>query len=346
MSLPENVFRTADLEWEDWTAHPSNGFGLRTTPPIRLPLTALGSHLEEVPPGHASAILHYHLLEEELFYLVSGTLTVRELVPGADHYRELALRAGELIAYPADTGIAHQFINRSDAPARFISLSDQHPGEVACYPDAGKVLCRAMRWLGVVGEREPAELLAQAAAVARARPVQQLPLDARPAHVVARVAERDLPGGLIGQPLGRAAGARAVFANRDRLPPGTGTTLHAHTANEELCWVLTGTPTLHQRRGTRDADGRVDFAGATDEHCMLQPGDVICWPAGEPLAHRLSNESAEDAVVLVVGLDRPEDVVLLPESGEVRVARLGLRGRFTPLAYMEGEVAPDRRHLE
>ena len=65
----------------------------------------------------------------------------------------------------------------------------------------------------------------------------------RPDHVVTGVPERDL-GGAFGRRLSALGGARRVFLNRDRLPPGTATSpLHWHSADEEIVLVLKGSPT-------------------------------------------------------------------------------------------------------
>ncbi len=138
MSLPDNVVRTADVEMK--YDSPAEGFGCGDISFESLPLDQIGAHVEEIPPGAATMILHYHQTEEEQFYVLAGELTVRELERGADDYREYTLRAGDHVVYPGGTGVAHQFVNRSSAAVRFLALSSaRNPNEVAYFPDSGKV---------------------------------------------------------------------------------------------------------------------------------------------------------------------------------------------------------------
>lgn len=323
MSLPDNVVRTADREMD--YATPAAGYGYGDVSFETLPLDQIGAHYEETPPGVASMTLHYHQTEEEQFYVLSGELTVRELVRGADDYREYTLRAGDLVVYPGGTGLAHQFVNRSETPARFLALSDaRNANEIAYFPDSDKVMVRALKGVFVVGEGAPEAAFAAARARAAARPVTTS--SAPPEHVATRAVERALGPGLFGSQLSRVAGAKALFVNRDRLAPGAGTTLHRHTANEELVWVLEGRPTLHQR----------DDSG--DVRCELRPGDLVHWAAGAPVAHRLLNESDADARVLVVGTDRPEDVILVPDQARAVLEAFGKRGPLQEVGYFDGEV--------
>src|SRR5438874_5807081 len=78
---------------------------------------ALGASLFELPPGASSFPLHVHHANEEMIVVLSGRPTLRTI----DGEREL--RAGEVVACPADRRGAHRIDNRSDAPARFLIVS-------------------------------------------------------------------------------------------------------------------------------------------------------------------------------------------------------------------------------
>ncbi len=121
MSLPGNVVRSADIDLKYET--PADGFGYGDVGLEALPLDQIGARLEEIPPGAATMTLHYHQTEEEQFYVLSGELVVRELERDVADYLEFTLRAGDHVVYPGGTGLAHQFVNRSGAPARFLALS-------------------------------------------------------------------------------------------------------------------------------------------------------------------------------------------------------------------------------
>lgn len=105
--------------------------------------------------------------------------------------------------------------------------------------------------------------------------------------------------------LGRAAGAQRLGASLFRVPPGAKTfPLHAHLHNEELLVVVAGRPTLR----TLEDDAR-----------LLQPGDVVAFPAGRAGAHELRNDGDEDVSVLIVSTMLAPEVNLFPDTGELWV---------------------------
>lgn len=317
--LPPNVHRLSVEPWQDFFGPRPLGHRWRAP---ELPTKQLGLNVAELDPGGTSCPLHHHLFEEEIFVLLQGELVARELVAGEARGREFPLREGDLVAYPPGTGVAHQFRNRSAQPARFLCLSDRVPGEICVYPDSGKVNLIALGGVGVFGDPP-------APPAPATRPVD--PVDP-PGHVCGPGPEVDL-GGAFGRQLSRPVGARSVFVNRDRLPPGASTgPLHAHSADDEIVLVLSGTPTLHQRRG-------VDwvFPPGPEEQVPLQPGDVVHFAAGDQVAHRFGNASTDDAVLLVVGTDRPHDLCVFPDTGRVHVRALGASGRFERTDYWAGE---------
>jgi uncharacterized cupin superfamily protein len=94
----------------------------------------LGYSYDVVPPGKRSCPFHSHRGEEEMFFIVRGTGTLRF---GSERRR---IRAGDVICCP--TGgpeTAHQIINDSDAELAYLSISTMMPAEVCEYPDSGKI---------------------------------------------------------------------------------------------------------------------------------------------------------------------------------------------------------------
>jgi uncharacterized cupin superfamily protein len=100
----------------------------------------LGASLWEVEPGQRAYPYHFHLNEEELVVVLAGTLELR--TPGGTR----ALREGDVASFPAGEAGAHQLVNRTDAPARFLSCSTHGTPDIVFYPDSGKV---------GIGERRP-----------------------------------------------------------------------------------------------------------------------------------------------------------------------------------------------
>lgn len=95
---------------------------------------ALGAWHDRLPPGGRSSFTHAHLREEELVYVLSGTPTLRWIPPG-EAAREVVLAPGDLAAFPAGTGIAHAFLNRSDADAVLLVIGERRTGERLAYPE-------------------------------------------------------------------------------------------------------------------------------------------------------------------------------------------------------------------
>lgn len=94
----------------------------------------LGYSYDVVPPGKRSCPFHSHRAEEEMFFIVQGTGTLRY----GNETRKI--RAGDFICCP--TGgpeTAHQIINDSDADLAYISVSTKYPAEVCEYPDSKKI---------------------------------------------------------------------------------------------------------------------------------------------------------------------------------------------------------------
>jgi uncharacterized cupin superfamily protein len=92
----------------------------------------IGCSIMEVPPGKISFPFHYHCMNEEALYILSGTGTARI------GERRVPVRAGDWIAFPVGPDHAHQMINDGDAPLVYLMLSTSHKCEVVGYPDSKK----------------------------------------------------------------------------------------------------------------------------------------------------------------------------------------------------------------
>lgn len=72
---------------------------------------------------------HYHTREDELVYILEG-----EVVLISDE-GEQTLGPGMVAAFPAGKTNGHQLVNRSDAPARYLEVSNRDPDDTAAYSD-------------------------------------------------------------------------------------------------------------------------------------------------------------------------------------------------------------------
>jgi uncharacterized cupin superfamily protein len=75
---------------------------------------------------------HWHVAEEELIVVLAGRPSLRT----PEGWTELA--EGEVVSFPVGERGAHQIVNRSDEPVRFLALSNQQP-DIVVRPDSNTV---------------------------------------------------------------------------------------------------------------------------------------------------------------------------------------------------------------
>lgn len=99
-----------------------------------LGLKHIGINRTTLPPGKESSMRHWHTHEEEFVYVLSGEVVLR-----TDAGEQL-LVAGMCAGFPAagetGTGDGHQLINRSNAPAVYLEVSNRDPADSAYYSEA------------------------------------------------------------------------------------------------------------------------------------------------------------------------------------------------------------------
>ena len=87
----------------------------------------------EIPPGKAAYPYHYHLKDEETFFILRGEGTLR--TPEG----ERSVRAGDLLFFPAGSEGAHQLLNTGSGDLVYIDFDVIHDLDAAVYPDSGKI---------------------------------------------------------------------------------------------------------------------------------------------------------------------------------------------------------------
>jgi uncharacterized cupin superfamily protein len=126
---------------------------------------------------------------------------------------------------------------------------------------------------------------------------------------------------------GPALGAKTMGTSVYELPPGQSICpYHYEYAEEEWLLVLEGRPTV------RHPDG-------ADE---LEPWDVVCFRPGPEGAHKVTNNSAEPARVLMFSELKYPAATVYPDSGKVAVwtgnkRDDGIFRRVDAVDYYEGE---------
>ncbi len=79
----------------------------------------------------------------------------------------------------------------------------------------------------------------------------------------------------------------------EELAPGSASGFrHWHETEDEMVLILSGEAVLVE-----------------DSETTLHPGDAACWPAGNPVGHRLENRSDAPVRYLVIGTRNVSDVI-------------------------------------
>ena len=101
----------------------------------RLGATQIGASLYELAPGQKTFPYHWHVVQEELLIVLSGEPTLR------DPSGERRLATGDVVLFKRGPEGAHSVRNDTEQPVRLLVVSSDRdtPGDVAFYPDSGKV---------------------------------------------------------------------------------------------------------------------------------------------------------------------------------------------------------------
>jgi len=89
----------------------------------------VGASLWELPEGQTAYPYHWHVAEEELLIVLDGAPSLRT----PDGWRELD--EGEVVSFPCGEEGAHQIVNRTEKPVRFLAVSNQQP-DIIVRPDS------------------------------------------------------------------------------------------------------------------------------------------------------------------------------------------------------------------
>ena len=88
----------------------------------------------ELPPGKSAYPYHYHLKNEETFFILRGEGLLR--TPEG----ERAVKAGDLLFFPAGEDGAHKLTNTSQSEMLvYLDFDIVHDLDVTMYPDSGKI---------------------------------------------------------------------------------------------------------------------------------------------------------------------------------------------------------------
>jgi uncharacterized cupin superfamily protein len=91
-------------------------------------LTQFGVNLTRLKPGAASALRHWHEMEDEFVYVIEGEITLIE--DGG----ETVLRPGDAAGFKAGVANGHHLVNRSQRDALYLEVGTRAKRERAHYP--------------------------------------------------------------------------------------------------------------------------------------------------------------------------------------------------------------------
>ena len=91
----------------------------------------LGASLIELLPGADDGPLHMHYGVEEMFFVLSGTPSVR--TPDGEE----RLSPGDVVYFPEGPEGLHTFGNPTEQPVRMIGISTKRFPDVVAYPERG-----------------------------------------------------------------------------------------------------------------------------------------------------------------------------------------------------------------
>jgi uncharacterized cupin superfamily protein len=106
---------------------------------------ATGLNHVVLAPGGQGAPGHCHSEEEELFVILEGDGALELWGRGAAGPEEHPLRAGDVVARPAGTGVAHA-LRAGDGGMTYLAYGTREPGDMCFYPQTGRV---SLRGLGI-----------------------------------------------------------------------------------------------------------------------------------------------------------------------------------------------------
>ena len=96
-------------------------------------LTQFGVKVERLEPGSASSNRHWHEEEDELAYVLSGEVTLVE------DDGETVLRPSDAATWRASVPVAHQLVNRSDAPVSYLVVGTRSANHAVHYAEVDEL---------------------------------------------------------------------------------------------------------------------------------------------------------------------------------------------------------------
>ncbi len=111
-----------------------NPFVVKSVIP-REEVTQCSMNFVEVAPGDTAYGYHYHEMNEEIFYIISGEAVVRT------QDGDVTLKSGDAITFPTGPAGTHVIRNASSTEKLiYIDFGTQNPAEIVHFPEMKKIM--------------------------------------------------------------------------------------------------------------------------------------------------------------------------------------------------------------
>ncbi len=92
-------------------------------------LTQFGAFVEVLPPGSRSSLCHWHREEDEMIYMLTGSVTVYEGGTAS------TLTPGQAACFKAGVPVGHFLKNEGTSDATYLVIGTRAPRDEVTYPD-------------------------------------------------------------------------------------------------------------------------------------------------------------------------------------------------------------------
>jgi uncharacterized cupin superfamily protein len=270
----------------------------------------------QIPAGGWSTPAHEHGREEEIFYVLGG----RGL--SWQRGRTAEIRAGDCIVYLPRKG-AHSI--HALEPLDVLAFGPREYDETVRFPRLKLSLLgnRMAESIPAAIDGTPLQFARESAIGAPELPAEPGPRPDTIANldeVAAEAVERQRVV-RTRRDLGRAANSVTTGLKHIEVAPGKeSSTLHCHSAEEELFVILAG-------------DGVLVL---DEQETPVRSGHVVSRPPGTGVAH-LFRAGEEGLTLLAYGTREPNDICWYPRSQKIAFGGVGVIARLAQLDYWDGE---------
>lgn len=127
------IINENNVSWEHWS-HGENIEHKRRNFTKKLVSNKLVASIYEIPPNKVSWPFHYHITNEEVFFIIEGEGELRT------YDKVLKVTSGDFIRFPIGEEGVHQLKNTSlNQPLKYIDFGTTNHPDIVFMPDSNKI---------------------------------------------------------------------------------------------------------------------------------------------------------------------------------------------------------------